>query len=61
VKILQTDKSALKDSKKYFSFKIKIKKLITLGYGTHDMSMVLTTNSHENPELEPSVRIIPLD
>jgi len=26
-----------------------------------DMSMVLTTIQHENPELEPSGRIVPLD
>jgi hypothetical protein len=39
----------------------KIKKLITLGHNIPDMSTVLTTNQHENLELEPSGRIIPLD
>jgi len=32
-----------------------------MSYIIADMSKVLTTNHHENPELEPSGRIVPLD
>jgi len=32
-----------------------------MGYNISDMSTVLTAMSYENPELEPSERIIPLD
>jgi len=38
-----------------------MKKLITMGYLIAGMLTVLTTISHQNPGLEPSGRIIPLD